>query len=693
MEINKDINEYFKNDVILLIMDFLYSSDLIDSLITIEKESKLSIFYFNKELSFLRKLIIEGNWEEAENFLLPLESNEIFEYKKAMSILKLQRIYETIETHSSDLNQEKIISQLKDIKNFLNENEFRDLLDLLNKNTIKEIPKFKNWTVNRGRLNAFNKIKELFKVVYSPQDKKEEKIIKNNLLINLLLKICGNGNISKNKLIEKVESFINEKKDMKIENKNIILNSKNNINDINGNNKTISNKKNNIKNNNIKEKEKKEEIKIKNNKSNEKIKKSIKINAKEKEKEIISKTNNDNNKINSQINKTENTNISNIPQYSQTSSLIKETKKINSNINKIDNTKLNKDDNIISKNIIHQKIESTYDLYSYDPSSFSMDSLIVDSKAIRALSFSSNGKILSIGTNSKSLKLYDFTPINDKFLLHNNSSQDKFISLKLLFEKPNHHAGSIYCLDFSPNDKLIATGSNDKTIKIFVVPDFFENTKEVLELAILDQKGTVRSVIFPPTENNFVFSGGSGDNMVNMWDTETGKKINSLIGQKECINSLKFSVDENASVKLLGTCGNDNNIIFHDYRTNNPVRKVEILNHGEINDISFSNDYICSVHNDGYICLYNNLEEKVVKEIKTSDKEIRACNFSKDGKFLMTASFDKKISIFDINDDMKLVKYLEHDDRAVNCKWHPDKPIIASSSADNTVRIWTPKVY
>ena len=692
MEINKDINEYFKNDIILLIMDFLYSSDLIDSLITIEKETKLSIFSFNKELSFLRKLIIEGNWEEAENFLLPLESNKKFEYKKAISFLKLQKIYETIEIHSAGLDQEKIIAQLKDIKNFLNENEFRDLLDLLNKNTIKEIPEFQNWTVNRGRLKTFDKIKELFKVLYL-NEKREEKIIKNNLLINLLLKIYGNGNIfSKNKLIEKIESFIklnnNEKKEFKIENKNIFLNSKNNVNNVNS-------KKNNINsNNNIKDKdkEKKEEIKIKNNKQNEKIKKNnIKINAKEKAKETVSKTNNDNNKINSQINKTENTNISNIPQYSQTSSLIKEPKKINSNNHKNNTSKL--EDNIISKNMIYQKIESTYDLYSYDPSSFSMDSLIVDSKAIRALSFSSSGKILSLGTNSKSLKLYDFTPINDKFLLHNNSSQDEFISLKLLFEKPNHHSGSIYCLDFSPNDKLIATGSNDKTIKIFVVPDFFENMKEVLELAIPDQKGTIRSVIFPPTENNFVFSGGSNDNNINMWDTETGKKINSLIGQKECINSLKFSVDENASVKLLASCGNDPFICFHDYRTNNPVKKVEILNHGEINDISFSNDYICSVHNDGYICLYSNLEEKLVKEIKISDKEIRACNFSKDGKFILTASFDKKISIFDINDDMKLVKYLEHDDRAVNCKWHPDKPIIASSSADNTVRIWTPKVY
>ena len=686
MDINKDINEYFKNDIILLIMDFLYSLDYIDSLITIEKETKLSIFTYNKELSFLRKLIIEGNWEEAENFLLPLKSNENFQYNSAIKYLKLQKIYEAIETRSDNLNQEEILSQLKDIKNFLTEEEFKDLLNILNKNSIKEIPQYHNWTVNRGRLKTFDNIKELFEVVY-PKDK-EEKIIRNNLLLNLFRKIYGNEKNLKNKLIEKVNSFINQKIESKLEKNNKIISNDNNQN------KNIKKSNNN---NSFKEKEKKIENKIKSAKPKENSKSNIKINNKDKEiknkleKDIVSKTNIDNKK-DSQINKSENTNISNIPQYTETSSLIKETKKIISNLPTIkDNIKL--EENIISQNMIYQKIESTYDLYSYDPSSFSMDSLIVDSKAIRAISLSSSGKILSLGTNSKSLKLYDFNPINEKFLRHGNSSQDEFISLKLLFEKPNHHAGSIYCLDFSPNDKLIATGSNDKMIKIFVVPDFSQNMKEVLELAILDQKGTVRSVIFPPTENNFVFSGGSGDSNINMWDTETGKKINSLTGQKESINSLKFSVDENASVKLLGSCGNDNLICFHDYRTNNPVKTVEIKNHGEINDISFTNDYICSVHNDGYITLYSNLKESVVKEIKASDKEIRAVNISKDGKFLMTASFDKKISIFDINDDLKLVKYLEHDDRAVNCKWHPDKPIIVSSSADNTVRIWTPKVY
>ena len=666
-------------------MDFLYSQDLIDSLIAMEKETKLSIFSYNKELSFLRKLIIEGNWEESENFLLPLKSNSNFQYNSAIKLLKLQKLYETIETRCDNLNQEEIIKQLKDVKDFLKEEEFKDLINLLNKNSIKDIQEFNNWTVNRGRLKTFEKIKELFIVVYNNVN--EEKILKNNLLLYLLIKINGKGNIAKNKLIEKINSFINEKNEK---------NNKININNTKDNNDNKNIKINNINTNINKEKENKISNRIKSGrtKDNSKIiSKKNNINEKNKkvEKDVISKINNEN-KLDSQINKFENTNISNIPQYTETSSLLKETKNIISNLPPKKDI-IKEEQNILTENMIFQKIESTYDLYSYDPSSFSMDSLIVDSKAIRAISFSSNGKILSLGTNSKSLKLYDFSPINDKFLYRNNSSQNDFISLKLLFEKHNHHAGSIYCLDFSPNDKLIATGSNDKTIKIFVVPDFNENMNEVLELAILDQKGTIRSVLFPPTDNNFIFSGGSNDNNINMWDTESGKKINSLIGHKECINSLKFSVDENSNVKLLGSCGNDNIICFHDYRTNNPVKKIEIKNHGEINDISFTNDYVCSVHNDGYIVLYSTIKETVVREIKASEKEIRAVNISKDGKFLMIASFDKKISIFDINDDLKLVKYLEHDDRAVNCKWHPDKPIISSSSADNTVRIWTPKVY
>ena len=35
-----------------------------------------------------------------------------------------------------------------------------------------------------------------------------------------------------------------------------------------------------------------------------------------------------------------------------------------------------------------------------------------------------------------------------------------------MFKRTKHHKGSIYCLAWSPAGNLIATGSNDKTVKL-----------------------------------------------------------------------------------------------------------------------------------------------------------------------------------------------------------------------------------
>lgn len=36
-----------------------------------------------------------------------------------------------------------------------------------------------------------------------------------------------------------------------------------------------------------------------------------------------------------------------------------------------------------------------------------------------------------------------------------------------MYTKHKHHKGSIYCVAWSPMGDLLATGSNDKTIKMF----------------------------------------------------------------------------------------------------------------------------------------------------------------------------------------------------------------------------------
>ena len=36
---------------------------------------------------------------------------------------------------------------------------------------------------------------------------------------------------------------------------------------------------------------------------------------------------------------------------------------------------------------------------------------------------------------------------------------------------------------------------------------------------------------------------------------------------------------------------------------------------------------------------------------------------------------------------------LEHTDRVVSCIWHPEIPLIVSTSADKTARVWIPQKY
>jgi WD40 repeat protein len=71
-------------------------------------------------------------------------------------------------------------------------------------------------------------------------------------------------------------------------------------------------------------------------------------------------------------------------------------------------------------------------------------------------------------------------------------------------------------------------------------------------------------------------------------------------------------------------------------------------------------------------------------------KLYRSVSFSPDGKYLASASFDSKIKLFDVENKFELIGELEHFDRAVSVKWHPEVPLLISTSADKTARIWMP---
>lgn len=96
------------------------------------------------------------------------------------------------------------------------------------------------------------------------------------------------------------------------------------------------------------------------------------------------------------------------------------------------------------------------------------------------------------------------------FFLYSNSNNQP-PQPTILFKSNRHHRGSIYCVAWSAGGDIIATGSNDKSIKM---TRFDAETCSVawpgLELAI--HNGTVRDLAFVSRASGtpVLVSGGAG---------------------------------------------------------------------------------------------------------------------------------------------------------------------------------------
>lgn len=96
----------------------------------------------------------------------------------------------------------------------------------------------------------------------------------------------------------------------------------------------------------------------------------------------------------------------------------------------------------------------------------------------------------------------------------------------------NGHTGAVLDFDFNPfNDNIIASGSEDMTVKVWAIPE--GGLTANIETPIVDLHGHSRKVThlrFHPTADNVLASVG-GDNTVKLWDIAAGREINSLDAQ------------------------------------------------------------------------------------------------------------------------------------------------------------------
>lgn len=237
---------------------------------------------------------------------------------------------------------------------------------------------------------------------------------------------------------------------------------------------------------------------------------------------------------------------------------------------------------------------------------------------VKAVAFSPDSRLLASGSNSGELKLWELNSGREVYSEPHNqerihtiafSSDGKWLAaagtgqtIHLLEVATKHkqnltgHAGEITSLTFVPNSSLIASGSTDKTIRLW---DLSTGT---VAKTFGDVSGQVNAIAVSP--DGTMLAAGTADKKIELFSLASGQRGDprTLTGHGGEIFTLAFSRDGS----WLASGGLDQTVRLWDPRSGAEVRTL-LGASGEVNGIDFSNDSrsIISANGDGSMIVWS----------------------------------------------------------------------------------------
>ncbi|MFW6295667.1 MAG: eIF2A-related protein, partial [Halothece sp.] len=236
------------------------------------------------------------------------------------------------------------------------------------------------------------------------------------------------------------------------------------------------------------------------------------------------------------------------------------------------------------------------------------------------------------------------------------------------------HLDSVTAVAFSPNETLIASASEDNTIKLWN-----QKGKEIRTLS--GHQDTVTDVAFSP--DGKILASASLDNTIKLWNLE-GKELNTLKGHSSFVTSLSFS--PNGKTLISGSANNTikvwdlNSNELQSFSSSNPNSIITSI------AISPNGSKILSGNTDGTVQLWE-IEGELLQTFLGHTDEITDVAFSSQGNLIASASADKTVKIWHLNGtEMNTLR--GHTDWVTAIEFSSNGNTIASASADNTIKIW-----
>ena len=285
-------------------------------------------------------------------------------------------------------------------------------------------------------------------------------------------------------------------------------------------------------------------------------------------------------------------------------------------------------------------------------------SLKGNSSLVFSLSFSPDGKILASGSCDNPIQLWEIDSCKN-------------------IKKLRGHIDPVHSVSFSHNGKILASGSRDKTIRLWDV-------KSGKTIKTLKGHGDyVLSVSFRP--DGKILASGSCDTTIRLWNVERGKTIKTLRGHSSSVNSISFMPDG----KILASGSSDKTIRLWNVERGKTIKTLR-GHSSSVNSISFMPDgkILASGSSDKTIRLWDVKSGKTIKTLEGHRGPIYSISFSPDGKILASGSFDEALHLWEVESGKHLKTLMGQSSNIYSVSFSPDGKLLASAGHRKTIYLW-----